>query len=125
MSLSTDLDNLIEKETNLTSAQGKMAKFAYTDQAYAEDDYQGVENYDVGAEQNIPLASATVMKVNPTILSEGYRAQASSIGRIVVDHFFGRASYNLNKIHDNFLTFISSLKMLWAHLMVLLLFVLM
>lgn len=87
-------------EDKITS--NKVANFAYTDTAYQDPATyaDGVETYDVDAEQNIPVANASIMKVNPTILTKGWRAQASSITRMLMNHFLGRISYNLNKVND-------------------------
>ena len=78
----------------------KVSKFAYTDTAYNENDVNGVATYDVTKEQNIPLGTPSVMKVNETVVTKGWRARASSITRMLMNHFLGRISYNLNKAND-------------------------
>ena len=88
----------------------KVARFAYTEKAYNDNDADGVEEYDVNKEQNIPIGSASVMKVNETVLNRGYRAQASSITRMLMNHFLGRLSYNLNKVNDVVSSFIKTVK---------------
>ena len=89
-------------EDKLTS--NKVANFAYTDHAYNNPltEADGVETYDVDNEQNIPVANASILKVNTTILTKGWRAQASAITRMLMNHFLGRCSYNLNKVNDLF-----------------------
>lgn len=89
----------------------KVANFAYTDTAYRENDVNGVPVYNENVEQNIPLGTPQVMNVNPTILARGYRASASSLTRMLVNHFLGRMSYNLNKVNDNMKTIIDALKL--------------
>ena len=101
---------LITKETAITQANAKMARFAYTEEAYTEDNAAGVQNYSFNQEQNIPLGSSSVLETNATVLDKGLRSQASSLPRMVVNHFFGRASYNLNKIHDRFLAFLNTFR---------------
>ena len=96
--LNEDLSAIKEVEDKIIA--NKVARFAYTDEAYTTNDANGVAEYDVNKEQNIPTADASVLKVNETVLSKGYRAQASSITRMLVNHFFGRISYNLNKVND-------------------------
>ena len=89
--------------------KNKVANFAYTDEAYTENKADGVLIYDVNQSQNIPVPDPDVLKVNPTVLTKGYRAQASSVTRMVVNHFFGRTSYNLNKVNDFFLSLLTKL----------------
>lgn len=101
---------LITKETAITQANAKMARFAYTEAAYTADTVAGVPDYSYNQEQNIPLGSSSVLETNATVLDKGVRSQASSLPRMVVNHFFGRASYNLNKIHDRFLAFLNTFK---------------
>ena len=87
----------------------KVANFAYTDEAYAQNDANGVTEYNVDNAQNIPTADPSVLKVNDTVLSKGYRAQASSITRMLMNHFLGRLSYNVNKVNDGFSNLVATL----------------
>ena len=96
--LNEDLSAIKEVEDKIIA--NKVARFAYTDEAYTTNDANDVAEYNVEKEQNIPTADASVLKVNETVLSKGYRAQASSVTRMLVNHFFGRMSYNLNKVND-------------------------
>lgn len=105
--LNEDLSAIKEVEDKIIA--NKVARFAYTDEAYTTNDANGVTEYDVNKAQNIPTADASVLKVNETVLSRGYRAQASSITRMLVNHFFGRMSYNLNKVNDNVSNLITTL----------------
>ena len=89
--------------------KNKVANFAYTDEAYTKNNANGVEIYDVNQSQNIPVPDPDVLKVNPTVLTKGYRAQASSVTRMLMNHFFGRTSYNLNKVNDFFLSLLTKL----------------
>lgn len=99
--MSTLKEELQEQETLLTTlCENKVANFAYTDKAYTENDMAGVKGYDVDKEQNIPVADHTVLQVNETVLKKGYRSKASSITRMLMNHFLGRTSYNLNKVTD-------------------------
>ena len=105
--LNEDLSAIKEVEDKIIA--NKVARFAYTDEAYTTNDANGVAEYNVNNAQNIPTADASVLKVNETVLSKGYRAQASSITRMLVNHFFGRMSYNLNKVNDNVSNLIATL----------------
>lgn len=106
--LSEDLTAIKNVEDTLIA--NKVARFSYTDTAYANDDANGVDSYNFNNEQNIPNPTTTVLKVNSTVLDKGYRAQASSITRMLINHFFGRVSYNLNKINDNMSALIATLR---------------
>lgn len=105
--LNEDLSAIKEVEDKIIA--NKVARFAYTDEAYTANDTNGVSEYNVNNAQNIPTADASVLKVNETVLSKGYRAQASSITRMLINHFFGRMSYNLNKVNDNVSNLITTL----------------
>ena len=99
MSLSSDLTSIKNVEDTLTN--NKVAQFAYTQCAYCCNCADGVTEYDVTKEQNIPVGTPLVMHVNETVLAKGWRSQASSITRMLMNHFLGRISYNLNKVNDN------------------------
>ena len=91
MAISEELDSLIEKEGKLEN--NKVATFCYTQEAYNTDDADGVDLYSEGLEQNIPLADSEILQVNPTVLTKGYRSQASSITRMIVNHFFNASLF--------------------------------
>ena len=85
----------------------KVARFSYTDQAYTDDDANGVAVYDFANEQNVPTKETT--QVRTVVLDKGVRTQAASLPRDAINHFFGRVSYNLNKLNDWFNTVIADL----------------
>lgn len=87
----------------------KVSRFAYTESAYTDNQVNGVPDYDVNRAQNIPVGTPTTMKVNQTVIDKGWRARASSITRMLMNHFLGRVSYNLNKINDWFNDFLVAL----------------
>ena len=99
MGISSELSSI---KTNVSDkiVDNKVSRFAYTEQAYTDNEAEGVTAYDVNAEQNIPVGTASVMKVNQTVIEKGWRARASSITRMLMNHFLGRTSYNLNKAND-------------------------
>jgi hypothetical protein len=96
-----------------TSGANKVADFSYDDAAYAADQANGVASFNADADQNIPLASAT--DLNPTVLNQGFRTQGASIPRNAINHFWGRVSYNLNKIIDKFVAFLTTFQAAMAH----------
>ena len=101
------LDEIKAIEDKLTL--NKVARFAYTEEAYETNDANGVSDYDVNRQQNIPVANSDILKVNETVLAKGFRSQASSITRMLMNHFLGRISYNLNKLNDNMSDLLSGL----------------
>lgn len=106
--LNEDLTAIKTVEDTLTG--NKVANFSYTNCAYSCNCADGVETYDVNAEQNIPVACADILNVNDTVLTKGYRAQASSVTRMLLNHFLGRTSYNLNKVNDVMSNLLTTLK---------------
>lgn len=105
--LNEDLTSIKTVEDTLND--NKVARFAYTQDAYTRNEADGVETYNADRDQNIPLGIATIMKVNSTVLDKGYRAQASSITRMLMNHFLGRLSYNVNKLTDNMTGLVNTL----------------
>lgn len=105
--LKEDLTAIKEIQDGLVG--NKVARFSYTQNAYEANTVDGVNEYNVNNEQNIPNGTASIMKVNSTVLDKGYRAQASSITRMLMNHFLGRISYNLNKVNDNMQNLLNTL----------------
>lgn len=101
MAIRDDILTLKNKEGTLTN--NKVCNFAYDDTAYADDTTvgaNGVAVYNYNNHNNIPIKDAEVLKVNPTELSKGFRSQVSTLSRMLLNHIFGRVSYNLNKTVD-------------------------
>ena len=111
-----DYKSKVQELINLETVTGggvknnKVANFSYNQTAYTNNDAAGVSEFDQTKNQNIPLGNAAVMSTNQTVLDRGYRSQGSSIGRMLANHFWGRTSYNLNKIHDWFTDFLTAFK---------------
>ena len=101
MSLLTEITALRTKEGTLTG--NKVCNFAYDDTAYADDTSAGADGvsvYNYNNHNNIPVKDNAVIKVNPTITAKGFRSQLSTLPRMLLNHIFGRVSYNLNKTVD-------------------------
>lgn len=96
--LKSEIASLEEKEGKLVD--NKVANFAYTDTAYNTDDAEGHKDYVYSRDNNIPVKDLDVINVNETVITKGYRSQASSVTRMFMNHFLGRVSYNLNKTVD-------------------------
>ncbi len=90
----------------MTTAEGRVSNFSYTDEALADRMVEGVAQYSYDNEQNIPLATLT--DYNPTIINKGIRAQGASLPREGVNHFFGRTSYNVNMLARMFHDYITA-----------------
>ena len=94
--IKSEIESLYKDKENKLSSN-KVANFGYTDTAFNENDADGHTDYDYERENNIPSSDADTLQTNETVLQKGYQSQASSITRKLVNHFFGRVSYNLNK----------------------------
>lgn len=104
------LENSIASECKLTLASGRVANFAYNDTAYACDNVAGTANYNFSQDQNIPLGNAGVLNTTTDILAKGVRSQASSLTRMMLNHFYGRTSFNVNKLADHLLSLFRTIK---------------
>ena len=90
------IDDWITKIPRLKNA--KVSRFSYKEAAYTNDDIEGVENYDYTRDMNVPSLNKT--DTEASVLDSGARAQFSSLSKNALNHFFGRVSYNLNKVID-------------------------
>ena len=97
--IADDLNN-IKSIVGGLSGNNKVSRFAYTQAAYNNNDAAGRSSFDINADNNIPTNDANTLDTNPTVIDRGFQTQASSITRQLQNHFYGRVSYNLNKIVD-------------------------
>jgi hypothetical protein len=100
MSLTSDLNAIKTVQDGVKN--NKVTRFAYTQTAYTNDDVDGHSDYVATRDNNIPLSDLSVIEVNQTVVDKGFRARASALNRMFLNHLFGRVSYNLNKINDLF-----------------------
>lgn len=105
-----EINSELTSETKLTVASGKIANFAYDSDAYDNDTVAGVEEYNYDNHQNIPLGDSVTLNTDSSILNKGVRSQASSLTRMMLNHFFGRTSFNVNKLADHLKTFFTIFK---------------
>jgi hypothetical protein len=105
-----DLTGLQTKEQALSG--NKVSRFAYTQTAYDNNDVAGVPDYVWSREMNVPQGTPEKMKVSQTVIDKGWRTQADFLilTRMLMNHFLGRISYNLNKLHDNLLSLITAVR---------------
>ena len=107
MGIASDLSDI--KDISDTIVANKVSKFCYTDTAYENNNANGVSVYNVNNEQNIPTADPSIMKVNETVVTKGWRTRASSITRMFMNHMLGRLSYNVNKLSDMFSSLLTAI----------------
>ena len=110
MAIRDDILTLKNKEGTL--AGNKVCNFAYDDTAFEDDTTtgaNGVSTYNYNNHNNIPVKDVEVLKVNPTIISKGFRSQVSTLSRMLLNHIFGRVSYNLNKTVDTLNSLLTNL----------------
>ena len=105
-----EVNTELTSETKLTTARGRIANFAYDSVAYTEDLVDGTDAYNYNKHQNIPLGDATTLNTDSDILNKGVRSQASSLTRMMLNHFFGRTSFNVNKLADHLKAFLTTFK---------------
>jgi hypothetical protein len=106
-----DIQPVLDKVTGLDA--NPPARFSFTQEAFDMDDVESPTSFSLSNKNNIPTSSQTDYTSN--VLDQGNRAQASSIPRMAVNHFFGRFSYNLAKLAQQFLAFIVAIKKAFAH----------
>lgn len=97
----SDVTTLKTNEAKLLDSRGKVARFCYEEQALegnTDTDVYGVTSYNYNNVQNIPQGTPAILQMSETVLSKGLRSQGSSFTRMGVNHFWGRASYNINKL---------------------------
>ena len=110
MALKDEILTLKNKEGTLTG--NKVCNFAYDDTAFEDDTTtgaNGVTTYNYNNHNNIPVKDHTVLKTNATIISKGFRSQVSVLPRMLLNHIFGRVSYNLNKTVDTLNSLLSNI----------------
>ena len=91
----------------------RVARFAYTEDAFNGGEVDGVDSFDALADQNIPKAERT--DYHDKVLDKGVRQQGASIPRMGHNHFLGRTSYNLNMAILKLASFFPILRKALAH----------
>lgn len=99
----------LKNKINTLRGDNSVTNFAYSSTAYNTDDADGVTVFDPEAENNIPVSTNSIIKLNPFVTNKGLRDQSCSFPRMFINHFFGRVSYNLNKTVDVLYSLLDSL----------------
>ena len=105
----TDIITSLKNKINTLRGNNSVTNFAYTAEAYSTDDANGRTVFDPDAENNIPVSTNSIIKLNPFVTNKGLRDQSSSFPKMFINHFFGRVSYNLNKTVDVLYSLLDSL----------------
>lgn len=103
--------DLAALEEIMNGGNARMSKFSYDDEAYSKEtaeNINGVTSYDYAQGQNIPVGTSEYLDTSETTLAKGLRSQSSSLPRQLINHLLGRASFNLNKIHEWFKRFLGT-----------------
>jgi hypothetical protein len=93
-------------------ADSPPSHWGYTAAAYAGDEIEGVPSFNIANDMNVP--DLTALFTNPNVLNWGNQTQGASLARALVNHMFGRMSFNLRKLTDKFYEFLAIEKRQWA-----------
>lgn len=107
MSITSDLTDIKTKANGL--ANSKVTNLAYDFTAYAANTVASPDNYDWSQHNNIPQQTTSAMKMTETQIDKGWRLRFPILNKYFFNAFFGRVSYNLNKLADFFYSAVSSL----------------
>lgn len=107
MSLETELQSLQTVSGSVKNS--KVTRFAYDQTAYNNNSVASPQSYSWSQHNNIPSNSLSDIKITETQQNKGFRVKYPVIPKLFFDHFFGRVSYNLNKVSDFIYSFISSI----------------
>ena len=106
MSIYQDLENI---ENSLDSDVGTIQRFGYTEAALAADaGIEGHNTYSDANMNNVPTDEGTYLTTQER--EKGFRDRLSTLSRAFFTHFFGRVSYNFNKLKTLFSNVIATYK---------------
>ena len=107
--MATIYQNLESIKDSLDNTIGTVPKFGYKDGALTTDSgIAGHNSYDDGNLNNIPLVDGT--KLTQQEAEKGFRDRLSTLSREMFTHFFGRASFNFNRLKSLLSDFIDTYK---------------
>ena len=107
MSITSDLTPIKNRADGL--ANNKVTNFAYDQTAYTENTVASPESYDWSQHNNIPQQTTSDMKMTETFIDKGWRLRFPILNKYFFNAFFGRVSYNLNKLTDFFASAMNAL----------------
>lgn len=100
MSITSDLTAI--KNVAEDIKDNKVTNFAYDSTAYSNNSVESPDEYDWSQHNNIPKQTLTAMKMTETQIDKGWRLRFPILNKYFFNAFFGRVSYNLNKLSDFF-----------------------
>lgn len=93
---------------------GDVPRFGYRDAALSNDNgIPGHNTFSDNNSNNVPLADGT--KLTPQEAEKGFRDRLSTLSREMFTHFFGRVSYNFNKLKQLMADVLDIYKREYAH----------
>lgn len=100
MSVLSDLTDIKTKAGGLKD--NKVTRLAYDQNAYDNNSVASPEHYDWEQHNNIPPQTIADMKMTNQQIEKGFRLRFPILNKYFFNAFFGRVSYNLNKLTDFF-----------------------
>ena len=107
MSVTSDLTAI--KNVAEDIKDNKVTNFAYDSTAYSNNTVESPDEYDWSQHNNIPKQTTTAMKMSETQIDKGWRLRFPILNKYFFNAFFGRVSYNLNKLSDFFYNAVNSI----------------
>lgn len=107
MSIQSDLTSI--KTLAGGVADNKITNLAYDSTAYSANTVASPESYDWSQHNNIPQQTTSAMKMTETQIDKGWRLRFPILNKYFFNAFFGRVSYNLNKLSDLFQSTLTAL----------------
>lgn len=107
MSISSDLTSIKTRANGLKS--NRITRLAYDQTAYNNNSVASPEHYDWAQHNNIPPQTIADMKMTSQQIEKGFRLRFPILNKYFFNAFFGRVSYNLNKLTDFFYSAVDAL----------------
>ena len=106
--------NLEDIKEGLDNTVSTVPRFGYTSAALANDaGIAGHNTYSDNNDNNVPTSEGTYLTNQER--EKGFRDTLNTLSREMFTHFFGRVSYNFNKLRSFLSNFIDTYKKDYAH----------
>ena len=106
-------DQLDTMQTDVDNTES-IPRFGYTASALLTNDgIEGHNEYSDNNVNNIPLADGTQLSLQE--IEKGFRDNISTLSRAFLTHFFGRSSYNINRMRTLLSSVLGTCKADYAH----------
>lgn len=107
MSIQSDLTDIKTRSQGLKDNQ--VTNLAYDQTAYNNNSVASPDHYDWAQHNNIPPQTIADMKMTSQQIEKGFRLRFPILNKYFFNAFFGRVSYNLNKLNDFFYSAVDAL----------------